>query len=238
MVSGIVSGIKHGLQCKDALSVYMPHETLYNRFICWSPMGVFDRIFAGLADEGPKPERIMIDAMHLRAHRTVPSLIKKRMLPVVSGVTRGGLNSNLHNVCDGDGRPIIMLLPEGQMSDHKGARLMLDALPRALTCLQIQATIMPGFARNSRNEVSSRASRRNEAAKSHTLTTSPSTASATMSTTCSPSSRTGGVSSSATTDRTHLLLRNLHRSSRHLTDLINGPEHRSRVERTCIRVHI
>ena len=29
------------------------------------------------------------------------------------------------------GRPLIMLLSEGQMSDYKGAALMLDALPRA-----------------------------------------------------------------------------------------------------------
>jgi putative transposase len=39
------------------------------------------------------------------------------------------LNSKLHAVCDQDGRPIILLLSEGQMSDHKGARLVLDALP-------------------------------------------------------------------------------------------------------------
>jgi transposase len=34
-------------------------------------------------------------------------------------------------VCDGEGRPLVMLLSEGQMSDHKGARIMLDALPPA-----------------------------------------------------------------------------------------------------------
>lgn len=34
------------------------------------------------------------------------------------GQTKGGLNSKLHTVCDGDGRPIIMLLSEGQMSDQ------------------------------------------------------------------------------------------------------------------------
>jgi transposase len=33
--------------------------------------------------------------------------------------------------CDGQGRPLIMLLSEGQMSDYKGAALMLNALPRA-----------------------------------------------------------------------------------------------------------
>jgi len=39
------------------------------------------------------------------------------------------LNSKLHAVCDGEGRPIILLLSEGQMSDYKGAALMIDALP-------------------------------------------------------------------------------------------------------------
>ena len=41
------------------------------------------------------------------------------------------MNSKLHAVCDGQGRPLVMLLSEGQMSDFKGAALMLPALPRA-----------------------------------------------------------------------------------------------------------
>ena len=41
------------------------------------------------------------------------------------------MNSKLHAVCDGQGRPLIMLLSEGQMSDYKGAALMLTALPEA-----------------------------------------------------------------------------------------------------------
>jgi transposase len=45
------------------------------------------------------------------------------------------LNSKLHAVCDGEGRPLMMLLSEGQMSDYKGAALMLDALPPAKTLL-------------------------------------------------------------------------------------------------------
>ncbi len=44
------------------------------------------------------------------------------------GRTKGGLNSKLHAVCDDDGRPIILLLPEGQMSDYEGARIIADAL--------------------------------------------------------------------------------------------------------------
>jgi len=52
----------------------------------------------------------------------------KGALPRCIGRTKGGLNSKLHVVCDGVGRPIVMMLTEGQMSDHKGAVLLFDAL--------------------------------------------------------------------------------------------------------------
>ena len=38
-------------------------------------------------------------------------------------------------MCDGHGRPLILLLSEGQMSDYKGAALMLDAFPKARSLL-------------------------------------------------------------------------------------------------------
>ena len=60
---------------------------------------------------------------------------QKGAIPRRIGRTKGGLNSKLHAVCDGQGRPLIMLLSEGQMSDYKGAALMLDALPRAKAML-------------------------------------------------------------------------------------------------------
>ncbi len=88
VLSGIVYVIRNGLMWKDAPKGYGPHKTLYNRFIRWSRLGVFDRIFANLAGEGPRPDRIMIDATHLKAHRTAASLLKKGMFPVVSGARR------------------------------------------------------------------------------------------------------------------------------------------------------
>ena len=63
------------------LSGYGPHKT---RFIRWSRMGVFDRIFASLAGKQGKPEQLMIDATHLKAHRTAASLLKKGLFPAVS----------------------------------------------------------------------------------------------------------------------------------------------------------
>ena len=88
VISGIVYVIRNGLQWKDAPFGYGPHKTLYNRFIRGSRLGVFDRIFAALAGEGPKPERVMIDATHLKAHRTAASLLKKGLFPAASGAPK------------------------------------------------------------------------------------------------------------------------------------------------------
>ena len=94
---------------------------------------MFNRIFEALARKGGEPDRLMIDATHLKAHPTAASLpaqkgAKRPKVPPMHGIggkaaegvprhigrTKGGLNSKLHAVCDGKGRPIVMLLSEGQ----------------------------------------------------------------------------------------------------------------------------
>ena len=82
VVSGIVYVLRHGLQWKDAPTGYGPPKTLYNRFVRWSRLGVFARIFAALAAEGGPAERLMIDATHLKAHRTAASLLQKGELAI------------------------------------------------------------------------------------------------------------------------------------------------------------
>ena len=89
VLSGIIYVIRNGLQWRDAPAAYGPHKTLYNRFVRWSRMGVFDRIFAALSAEGGPPERLMIDSTHLKAHRTAASLLKRGLFPAVSGEPRG-----------------------------------------------------------------------------------------------------------------------------------------------------
>ena len=89
VISGIVYVIRHGLQWKDAPVGYGPSKTLYNRFIRWSRLGVFARIFAALAARGGAPARLMIDATHLKAHRTAASLLQKGVLDI-SAAPRAG----------------------------------------------------------------------------------------------------------------------------------------------------
>ena len=88
VVSGIIFVIRNGLRWRDAPAEYGPHKTIYNRFIRWSRLGVFNRIFAGLAAQGAKPDQLMIDATHLKAHRTAASLLKKGLFPDVSADPR------------------------------------------------------------------------------------------------------------------------------------------------------
>jgi len=47
------------LRWRDAPAVHGPHKTLDNRFVRWSRMGIFDRIFANLAAESGPPDRVM-----------------------------------------------------------------------------------------------------------------------------------------------------------------------------------
>jgi transposase len=128
VISGIVFVIRNGLRWRDAPPGYGPHKTIYTvraleparcvqQYLCragtqrWQALSPDDRC----------------DASEGASHRRQP--FKKGPVPRCIGRTKGGLNSKLHAVCDGQGRPVIMLLSEGQMSDYKGAALMIDALP-------------------------------------------------------------------------------------------------------------
>lgn len=83
VIRGIIHVIRNGLRWRDAPEVYGPHKTLYNRFIRWSKMGVFNKIFIALFEENGPPDRLMIDATHLKVHRTACSLLKRGMFPAL-----------------------------------------------------------------------------------------------------------------------------------------------------------
>lgn len=90
VISGIIFVIRNGLRWRDVPASYGPHKTIYNRFVRWSEMGVFGRIFAELAKGGGDTEEVMIDATHLKAHRTAASLLKKGLFPGISDARKAG----------------------------------------------------------------------------------------------------------------------------------------------------
>ena len=63
VLGGIIFVIRNGLRWRDCPQAYGPHKTIYNRFVRWSKLGVFNKIFPALAAEGDTEETLMIDAL-------------------------------------------------------------------------------------------------------------------------------------------------------------------------------
>lgn len=70
VISGIVHVLRTGCRWKDALACYGPYKTLCNRFVRWVAKGVWEDAFTRLASEGGRPAALMIDATHVKAHRS------------------------------------------------------------------------------------------------------------------------------------------------------------------------
>ena len=78
VLSGIIFINRNGLRWRDTPAEYGPPKTLYNRCVRWRRLGVFAKMLNAMAAEGQDTETIMIDATHLKAHRTASSLRGKK----------------------------------------------------------------------------------------------------------------------------------------------------------------
>ena len=90
VISGIIFVIKNGLRWRMPrrnTGLTKPCTTGSNAGV---KMGVFDKIFSHLSTKGDPPDTFMIDATHLKAHRTASSLLKKGMFPAASGAPKAG----------------------------------------------------------------------------------------------------------------------------------------------------
>ena len=78
VLSGIIFVQRNGLMWKHAPAADGPPKTLYNRWKRWSRMGVFATIMTELSAQAQQTEIVMIDATHVKAHRTASSLAVKK----------------------------------------------------------------------------------------------------------------------------------------------------------------
>lgn len=70
VISGIIHVLRSGCRWKDAPACYGPRKTLYNRFVRWAAKGVWENLFLALSEAGGPPSALMIDATHVKAHRS------------------------------------------------------------------------------------------------------------------------------------------------------------------------
>ncbi len=78
MLSGIIFINRNGLRWRDAPAEYGPAKTLYSRWKRWSETGLFARMLLELADQGRETDTLMIDAPHLKTHRTATGMRLKK----------------------------------------------------------------------------------------------------------------------------------------------------------------
>ena len=71
-------------------SATSPKQVDGARHVRWTRNGVFARIFPALAEATGPPERTIIDSTHLKAHRTVASLLQKKRVRAGSGTPEAG----------------------------------------------------------------------------------------------------------------------------------------------------
>ena len=81
VVSGIIHVIRNGLRWRDAPEIYGPHKTLYNRFIRWSKIGMFDQIFTALADLPSATEMLGDKGYDSDAYRA--ALVRRGITPCI-----------------------------------------------------------------------------------------------------------------------------------------------------------
>ena len=69
-ISGILHILKSGCRWCDCPPEYGPPTTIYNRFVRWARRGVWVRLFRDLVARGRSTRTQMIDATHIKAHRS------------------------------------------------------------------------------------------------------------------------------------------------------------------------
>ena len=121
VISGIVHVIKSGCRWCDCPPEYGPTTTIYNRFVRWAQRGVWERLFRELAARGRSTDTQMIDATHVKAHRSA-SGAKRMARPVGKWFCDTGTNS-LHKrirpfgyAVGQDGDPRVPVLIKGTAS--------------------------------------------------------------------------------------------------------------------------
>jgi transposase len=99
VISGILHVIRSGCRWCDCPQQYGPPTTIYNRFVRWAERGVWERLFRELAARGRSGDTQMIDATHIKAHRSASGAkrgsINRRLAARVAGATRKSTQSQM-----------------------------------------------------------------------------------------------------------------------------------------------
>ena len=100
-------------------------NVVYQRYAYWCEKGHFERLFQGA--QQPDMEEVMVDSTCCKAHQALAGARKASGAQAI-GITRGGLNTKIHALCDALGNPLRFLLTPGQRDDSKAVSELLNGV--------------------------------------------------------------------------------------------------------------
>ena len=100
-------------------------NVVYQRYAYWCEKGQFERLFQGV--QQPNTEEVMVDSTYCKAHQASAGARKTSGAQAI-GITRGGLNTKIHALCDALGNPLRFLLTPGQRHDSKAVPELLNGV--------------------------------------------------------------------------------------------------------------
>ncbi|HGO6126468.1 TPA: IS5 family transposase [Burkholderia cepacia] len=115
-----------GCPWRDLPKEFGRWHTVYMRFSRWRRKGVWERVAHAVSD-ATEIKRVLIDSTIVRAHQHSAGAPKKSG-PQALGRSRGGLTTKLHLAVDEAGRPLRMIVTEGQAADISCAHELVEHL--------------------------------------------------------------------------------------------------------------
>ena len=123
-IDGVLWVAKTGSPWRDVPAHFGAWAQVYQRFSRWSDRGHFQTLFSALQD--PDDEQLMVDSTFCKAHQASSGAQKKG--PQAIGMSRGGLNTKIHAVCDALGNPLRFKLTPGNASDAPELMGLIEGL--------------------------------------------------------------------------------------------------------------
>ena len=144
VVEGIVYRYRAGIAWRDVPTEFGPWQTIWKRHRRYAGDGTWDKILTGLlthADShGLVDWTVSVDSTICRAHQHGTNLTRDtgdlsnhtnlRTEPDdhALGRSRGGLSTKIHQLSDGKGRPLVLLIGPGQEGDSSAFPLLMKEL--------------------------------------------------------------------------------------------------------------
>src|ERR1022692_3167808 len=128
MVSAIFYILRTGIPWRDLPAHFGPWTSVYTRFRRWCAAGLFARMlaFVSSAAEG---ELRHIDCSHIKLHQDGTNPRGGQATQAI-GRTKGGINTKVAEMGDGQGRAVALGLAAGQRHDLYAVEPLLPCLRR------------------------------------------------------------------------------------------------------------